>query len=473
MGFYWFVVGGGRRYMSVTVDHLRRTLSHPLLDTLFKEFCQDDPQEALSLDFWLAVEEFRSILDSVWLSIRANSIFAAFLAEKQLQISEDAFFTINSRMRNQRYSPKMFDGAQEEIFDFPLSNAVRRFLQSDLYHEQYDKLRRALLFVDLRDAAGFQGAHGVLSCVISYGDQSETSTTTSSQICSWDKEDPIHKLEVLACKTTDLRLDVSIHNHSCWKEDQLVGSVIIPSTLIWDEKPQCEWHSLEGTSPEFQAAQLHVGVLLVHRPFPGISVGELNWSNPLATSCSYGHYSAVRALLQAGHSIDDQVEETGRTALHVAVIKNRGKIVQLLLHQKADPDTVDAHSQTAMHLAAQFAPSLCHMLVSAGARVDTKELFQNGQTALHMLATHNYTEALEFLIEKGANVNSQTVDGVTPLHKAVGQSSVDAVKLLLKGKANPTIKNEDGLTPLSLAEKLASRSKDGAKIQQLLQNAQE
>jgi hypothetical protein len=454
--------------MAVSVDHLRRTLSHPLLDTLFKEFCLEDREENMALQFWLAVEEFRSILDSVWLRIRANSIFNEYLGEKQLQVRENTFFTLNSRMRNNRFNSKMFDTSQEEIFEFPLSNAVRRFLQSDLYHEQYDKLRRALLFVNLNDAAGFQAAHGGLTCSIAYGDQQETSVTTSSQKCTWVDDDEIHKLEILASKTTDLRLDLFVRNDSCWKEDHLVGTVTIPSVSIWDEKPAQIWYSLEGTSEEFQAAQIQVGVLMVHRPFPGISVGELNFSNPLATSCSYGHYSAVRALLASGHPIDDRVAESNRTSLQVAVIKNRGKIVQLLLNQQADPDTVDSHSQTAMHLAAQFAPHLCHMLVSAGARVDTKELFQNGQTSLHMLATHNYTEALEFLVEKGANIDSVTLDGITPLHKAVEQGNIESVRILLKNRAKTNLKDEEGVTALALAEKLGNKSPARAEILQMM-----
>ena len=42
--------------MAVSVDHLRRTLSHPLLDTLFKEFCLEDREENMALQFWLAVD---------------------------------------------------------------------------------------------------------------------------------------------------------------------------------------------------------------------------------------------------------------------------------------------------------------------------------------------------------------------------------------------------------------------------------
>lgn len=456
----------------MSVDHLRRILSHPLLDSLFKEFCrEDDVQEELALQFWLAVDEFRTIVDPIWLRIRAQTIWREYLAENQLQVSENAFFTIHSRIRNHRFAEKMFDTAQQEIFDFPLSVAVRSFLQSDLYHEQYDTLRRAMLFVDLRDGAGFQAANGTLSCVISYGDQSETSVPTSAQNCTWGEEDPVHKFHILASKSTDLRLDVYIHNQSCWSEDQLVGVLNIPSALLWDEKPQAQWHSLEGTSSQFQAAQIHVGAFLVHRPFPGLSVGELNFSNPLVTSCSYGHYTAVRSLLMSGYPIDDRLEDNYRTSLQVAVIKNRPKIVQLLLHQKADPDVVDAHSQTALHLAAQFAPNLCHMLVSAGARIDTKELFQDGQTALHMLATYNYTEALEFLVEKGAKVNSQTVTGLTPLHKAVEQSNVEAVELLVKkGNADVHLKNAAKISPLVLAGKLSNRSAEAMQVFQLVKN---
>ena len=58
------------------------------------------------------------------------------------------------------------------------------------------------------------------------------------------------------------------------------------------------------------------------------------------------------------------------------------------------------------------------MLVSAGVHVNTKEIFQNDQTSSHMLAMRNYAEALEFHVEKEANIDSRvTLDGITPLHK--------------------------------------------------------
>ena len=64
-----------------------------MLDTLFKEFYFEDRKENMVLQFWLAVEEFRSILGSVWLRIRANSIFNEYLGEKQLLVRGNTFLS--------------------------------------------------------------------------------------------------------------------------------------------------------------------------------------------------------------------------------------------------------------------------------------------------------------------------------------------------------------------------------------------
>jgi len=48
-------------------------------------------------------------------------------------------------------------------------------------------------------------------------------------------------------------------------------------------------------------------------------------------------------------------------------------------------------------------------------------------------------------IEKGAEVNSETNEGVTPLHDAVDRADPEIVQILLKNNASPLIKAEKGL----------------------------
>lgn len=60
-------------------------------------------------------------------------------------------------------------------------------------------------------------------------------------------------------------------------------------------------------------------------------------------------------------------------------------------------------------------------------------------------------ERIRFLIEKGADVNSQDSNGYAPLHSAARHRDSEIAAELLKLKADPNLKDSDGLTPLQHA----------------------
>lgn len=96
----------------------------------------------------------------------------------------------------------------------------------------------------------------------------------------------------------------------------------------------------------------------------------------------------------------------------------------------------------------------------------TKELIDKGvdinyqnrslkNSVLHACLS-NETEniqILEFLLEKGANVNVQNFNGSTPLIFAVVNNHVASIKLLLEKGADVTIKDRYGSTVLDMLDK--------------------
>ena len=48
------------------------------------------------------------------------------------------------------------------------------------------------------------------------------------------------------------------------------------------------------------------------------------------------------------------------------------------------------------------------------------------------------------MLERGAEVNAETKDGVTALHDAVDRGDADIVSILLEAGASPLIKAETG-----------------------------
>ena len=453
---------------NIDSDHLKRTLAHPLLQQIFVDYCDKQGKKRV-IDFWLEIEEYRGIYDEIWLRIRANKMAQVYIFSSVVPILEELLTDIRNKIKNNEISPKMFDQIQQYIFDQQLKDLLRSFLQSDTYHEKYDQLRKAALWICLRNIRGaLQEARGNIYCTITYEEEIATSSLTSPQNINWKEVDKIHKLEIVANPKNFVIIQLFLQNQSIWQTDQHIGTAQILLKDIWDERPREMWLPLQSTISGYSDLLLLVGVVLVHRPANGLMVNELDFTNPLAACCSYGHFGAVKQLLADNSSIDSRVEDSDRTPLHIAVVKNRGKIAQYLLHKQADPNLVDAQCHTPLHLAAIFSPNLCHLLVAAGARIDVKELFENGQTPLHSLATHNYTEALQYLLEKNANVNSQTLTGTTPLHKAILHDSLDSVKILVNFSADMNIEDDNGLSPIKLAESRKNNSSTSKEIYNFL-----
>ena len=71
---------------------------------------------------------------------------------------------------------------------------------------------------------------------------------------------------------------------------------------------------------------------------------------------------------------------------------------------------------------------------------------------LHWAADRGDVEIIEFLLEKGSDVNSQDSEGQSALHYACSVGHEPAIKILLKHKINLEIKDSDGQTAMDLIE---------------------
>merc|ERR1712098_796590 len=88
-------------------------------------------------------------------------------------------------------------------------------------------------------------------------------------------------------------------------------------------------------------------------------------------------------------------------------------------------------------------------LIEKGAKMEAQDV--NGYTALHYAAKAGKGPPCKELIEKGANVNAQTKRGTTPLMHAAYRAHAEVVKILLDGGANSKIKDHLGDTALMRA----------------------
>jgi hypothetical protein len=83
----------------------------------------------------------------------------------------------------------------------------------------------------------------------------------------------------------------------------------------------------------------------------------------------------------------------------------------------------------------------------------------DGLSLLHLAVFHNATGCAEYLIQRGAQVNSADVNGVTPLHLAAFQASSGIATFLLKNGAQREAADITGFTPLMVAKERAQQER--------------
>jgi ankyrin repeat protein/beta-lactamase regulating signal transducer with metallopeptidase domain len=96
-------------------------------------------------------------------------------------------------------------------------------------------------------------------------------------------------------------------------------------------------------------------------------------------------------------------------------------------------------------------PAVIDELIKEGAPFDPKS---DGVSALARAAARNQVPTMKMLVDHGVDPNAYATDPrmlTTPLRNAVGEPSSDAVKFLLERGANPSGSPRDQITPLAMA----------------------
>ncbi|KAJ5902932.1 hypothetical protein N7495_003460 [Penicillium taxi] len=149
--------------------------------------------------------------------------------------------------------------------------------------------------------------------------------------------------------------------------------------------------------------------------------------------------------------------QKGVTPLMLAAALGRTDIVRFLLQQKAEVLSTTNLKFTAFHCACEenHIEIAEHLL-----RVDKSFLemeFRHEYTALNRASTVGEQEIVEFLIEKGANIEAADVDGKTPLHNASISGFQNIVGFLIEKGANIEAIDKNGETPLHKASTLGKQ----------------
>lgn len=180
--------------------------------------------------------------------------------------------------------------------------------------------------------------------------------------------------------------------------------------------------------------------------------------NKMNTDISY--ITIVKLLIESKLLNIDLQDNEDNTALLIAVKQKKPDIVETLLAKGADPNLGNVKNEMPIIMAlnsifSRESPKIIMDLINNGANVNyvSRDVSRDeGKTPLHLASEkRDLNSVVDALINKGAIVNAQTVNGETPLYIASCSNNIDIVKTLLKYNADVNIATNKGSTPITIA----------------------
>ncbi|WP_133138631.1 ankyrin repeat domain-containing protein [Legionella genomosp. 1] len=146
-------------------------------------------------------------------------------------------------------------------------------------------------------------------------------------------------------------------------------------------------------------------------------------------------------------------EANDQSLIEAAAIGNHEEVMEELLLDGVNFNTLNEHGQNALHLAAlSNAGNVAELLVNhEEIAIDLPDLA--GNSPIHLAAHRGYVRILESLVNAGCTINKRNARQETALFIACEQGNLGAVCLLVKQGADTALANAQGVLPLQAAQK--------------------
>ncbi len=139
----------------------------------------------------------------------------------------------------------------------------------------------------------------------------------------------------------------------------------------------------------------------------------------------------------------NKLNQIGQSALHIASKKGASFALSLLIKNGANVNSVNRADSTPLHLSPNI--EITRLLLDAGANINSVN--SEGLTPIQISAKAENEPLLVYLINKGANLDGESPNGVKLLNLVVDKNMMQALSLLVT-KVNLNIKNKKGKTAL-------------------------
>ncbi|UKZ76961.1 hypothetical protein TrVFT333_004677 [Trichoderma virens FT-333] len=225
-------------------------------------------------------------------------------------------------------------------------------------------------------------------------------------------------------------------------------------TPIW-------WAACRGKSRDFSGwTSLNVAAQLGNKAIfdlliengADIEASDKNCRTPLATAALYGHMNAVKWLVEKGANIEAK-DRKKRTPLMLAIIGKHEEVVRYFIEKGAPMAATDDDKQLLISMAIHGKlKSIIDNFLLDGVCIDAC-MANNKHTPLTQAINEGDDDIVDWLIEKGANLDNCNGHGKTPLIAAIESGNKAIIQLLVDKGAGLDFQGNDGYTPLIFATK--------------------
>ena len=174
------------------------------------------------------------------------------------------------------------------------------------------------------------------------------------------------------------------------------------------------------------------------------NVKDADGDTCLMLAISRRNEACVRVLLEGGADVN-ATDSTGDSCLHVAIHKGVNREIVQALVAGGPPDRLNALNkkfQTPLLLAVgKRQKEAMNVLLDAGADPDIAD--EKGNTCLHVAIHQDFKEAVPPIVEKSKKINAMNDSKETALFLACGNKMYGVVKALLAAQADPNIVCQD------------------------------
>ncbi len=264
-------------------------------------------------------------------------------------------------------------------------------------------------------------------------------------------------------ETTNIAGYTPLHT-ACWNGHPLIVSQLIASRAdihVKAKDGQTPLHlAVKNNKPEIVQQLLNLDA--------GLEERDIDGNTPFLTACQKSNLDTISLLIQSGANLTAKNNE-GLTAMHFAAMRGHTTIVNKLLEHSVSLHTKSNDGRTPLHLAAMYGQTeIVKRLIQQGAKLETRDHLgytplnlasqaenketvdqlillkakflgdANGFTPLQTACWQNDTEAMDALIQKGADLNERSANGETPLLLAIRRNNIEAIQKLLKLGADTT-----------------------------------